>query len=283
MLPAMTLAVTPRPRGLGAEIAGIDPRDLGDADRDRLIAALARHGVLVLRDQHLSPSELVAFSRRFGELEYHVLDQYWLEEEPLVYVISNVVENGRPIGNPREGFGWHSDLNYMERPTAVTFLLGLEVPPEGGETLFADAYAATEALAPAERERLSALGMKHSYAMLHASRPWAEPLSDEQKRRTPDVVHPLIRTHPETGRRGMYLGGPTCALPRGMGESEALALLNRLFERATSPEHVYAHRWRAGDLVFWDNRGVLHTATEYDRERHRRIVWRTSVRGERPV
>jgi len=278
----MTLSIIPRARGLGAEVEGLDPRDASEAKIARLVAALARHGVLVLRDQHLSPNELVTFSRRFGELEYHVLDQYWLPEEPLVYVISNVIENGRPIGNPREGFGWHTDLNYMERPTAVTFLLGLEVPPEGGETLFADAYAATDALSPEERDPLAALSLKHSYAMLHASRPWAPPLTEEQKRRTPDVVHPLLRTHPETGRKGMYLGGPTCALPLGMDETEGLALLHRLFERATAPHHVYAHRWRPGDLAFWDNRGVLHTATEYDRERHRRIVWRTSVRGERP-
>ena len=278
----MTLTITPRAQGLGAEVAGIDPREASDADVARLVAALAVHGVLVLREQHLSPQELVAFSRRFGELEYHVLDQYWLKEEPLVYVISNVVENGRPIGNPREGFGWHTDLNYMARPTAVTFLLGLEVPPEGGETWFADAYAATDSLAPEERKRLAELSMTHSYQMLHASRPWAPPLTEEQKRRTPDVVHPLLRTHPETGRKGMYLGGPTCALPLGMSESDGLNLLHRLFEHATEPRHVYAHRWRPGDLVFWDNRGVLHTATEYDREHHRRIVWRTSVRGERP-
>ena len=278
----MTLTITPRAQGLGAEVGGLDPRDASDADIARLVAALAAHGVLVLRDQKLSPAELVQFSRRFGELEYHVLDQYWLPEEPLVYVISNVVENGRPIGNPREGFGWHTDLNYMERPTAVTFLLGLEVPPEGGETLFADAYGATDALSLEERRHLTALSMKHSYAMLHASRPWAPPLTEEQKRRAPDVVHPLIRTHPETGRKGMYLGGPTCALPLGMGESQGLALLHRLFERATETRRVHAHRWRPGDLVFWDNRGVLHTATEYDRERHRRVVWRTSVRGERP-
>src|SRR5271154_34538 len=121
---------------LGAEASGVDPHSLSEADFDALRRALARHGVLVMRDQQLSPAELVQFSRRFGELEYHVLDQYWLAEQPEVYVISNIVENGKPIGNPREGFGWHTDLSYMPLPTAYTFLYGLEVPAAGADTHF---------------------------------------------------------------------------------------------------------------------------------------------------
>jgi taurine dioxygenase len=278
----MALAIQPFDAPLGAEAAGFDPRTIDDADFDALLRALAVHGVLVLRDQHPTPAELVQFSRRFGELEYHVLDQYWLPEQPEVYVISNIVENGKPIGNPREGFGWHTDLSYMPLPTAYTFLYGVEVPLEGADTAFCTVYPATDALPTSLRARLDTMTVRHSYTMLHASRPWAPPLTEQQKARSPDVFHPMIRTHPITGRKGLYLGGTTCAQPLGMDATEAQALLDDLFARAIRPEHVYAHKWRRHDLVFWDNRFVMHSATEYDRERYRRLIHRTSVRGEKP-
>ncbi len=278
----MSLTVTPFDAPLGAEVGGFDPRTIDAADFEALRQALARHGVAVLRDQHLTPAELVAFSRRFGELEYHVLDQYWLPEQPEVYVISNIVENGRPIGNPREGFGWHTDLSYMAFPTAYTFLHGLEVPAEGADTTFCTIYPATDALPAAERARLETITVRHSYAMLHASRPWAPPLTEQQQARSPDVFHPMIRTHPITGRKGLYLGGTTCSRPLGMSDAEGEALIADLFERATRHEHVYAHKWRPHDLVFWDNRFVMHSATEYDRARYRRLIYRTSVKGEKP-
>jgi taurine dioxygenase len=279
---AMTLTVEPFDAPLGAEVGGFDPRTIEAADFEALRQALARHGVAVLRDQHLTPAELVAFSRRFGELEYHVLDQYWLPEQPEVYVISNIVENGKPVGNPREGFGWHTDLSYMPLPTAYTFLYGLEVPAEGAETHFCTIYPTTDALPAAERARLETITVRHSYTALHASRPWAAPLTEQQKARSPDVFHPLMRTHPLTQRKGVYLGGTTCAFPLDMDEQAGGALIRDLFADATRPEHVYAHKWRCNDLVFWDNRGVMHSATEYDRDRYRRLIHRTSVRGEKP-
>ena len=278
----MALTLRPFDAPLGAEASGVDPRNVSEADFDALLQALARHGVLVLRDQQLSPAELVGFSRRFGELEYHVLDQYWLPEQPEVYVISNIVENGKPIGNPREGFGWHTDLSYMALPTAYTFLYGLEVPEEGAETLFCTIYPTTDALPEAQRAQLETVTVRHSYAALHASRPWAAPLTEQQKARSPDVFHPLMRTHPITGRKGIYLGGTTCAFPLDMDAEESSALMDHLYADATRPEHVYAHKWRRHDLVFWDNRFVMHSATEYDRERYRRLIHRTSVRGEKP-
>jgi taurine dioxygenase len=279
---AMTLSVQPFEAPLGAEAHGVDPKALSDADVEAVTRALAEHGVLVLRDQHLSPAELVAFSKRFGVLEYHVLDQYLLAEQPEVYVISNIEKDGKPIGNPREGFGWHTDLSYMPFPTAYTFLYGIETPPAGAETLFCSIYPTTDALPAALRARLDGVTMRHSYAWLHASRPWAKPLTEAQKARSPDVFHPFMRTHPITGRKGIYLGGTTCALPLDMDEAEGRQLIDDLFEQATRPERVYAHKWRPHDLVFWDNRFVMHSATEYDRDNHRRLIHRTSVRGEKP-
>ena len=278
----MALSVKPFDAPLGAEASGIDPRQLSDADHQALIHALARHGVLVLRDQHLTPAELVAFSKRFGELEYHVLDQYWLAAQPEIYVISNIVENGKPIGNPREGFGWHTDLSYMPFPTAYTFLYGIEVPAEGAETLFCTIYPATDALPPPLRARLDAMTMRHSYQTLHAARTWAKPLTEAQKARSPDVFHPMIRTHPITGRKGIYLGGTEVSIPLDMDPADGRKLIDDLFALSTQPQHVYAHKWHQHDLVFWDNRGVMHSATEYDRDKYRRLIHRTSVRGEKP-
>ncbi|MBI3515334.1 MAG: TauD/TfdA family dioxygenase [Proteobacteria bacterium] len=278
----MTLTVQPFDAPLGAAAAGIDPRAVDAADLDALKRALAIHGVLVLHDQRLTPAELLAFSRRFGEIEYHVLDQYWLPEAPEVYVISNIVENGKPIGNPREGFGWHTDLSYMPLPTAYTFLYGIETPATGADTTFCTIYPATDALPAALRDKLDTMTARHSYAMLHASRPWAAPLTEQQKARSPDVFHPMIRTHPITGRKGLYLGGATCVQPLGLSDDEGRALIEDLYDRATRPEHTYAHQWRPHDLVFWDNRFVMHSATEYDRARYRRLIHRTSVRGEKP-
>jgi taurine dioxygenase len=278
----MALTVHPFDAPLGAEARGIDPRAVDAAALAALRRALAEHGVLVLRDQRLTPAELLAFSRRFGAIEYHVLDQYWLPEAPEIYVISNIVENGKPVGNPREGFGWHTDLSYMPLPTAYTFLYGIETPEAGADTHFCTVYPATDALPADLRARLDTMTVRHSYAMLHASRPWAPPLTEAQQARSPDVFHPMIRTHPITGRKGMYLGGNTCVAPLGMDGAAGQALIDDLFERATRPAHVYAHKWRQHDLVFWDNRGVMHSATEYDRERYRRLIHRTSVRGEKP-
>ncbi|MFN8926248.1 MAG: TauD/TfdA dioxygenase family protein [Rhodospirillales bacterium] len=277
----MAIAIRPLGEHVGAEATGVDVRTIGPAETERLLDALTRHGVLVLRDQTMTPDDLVAFGRRFGPVEYGVREDYQLPENKDVYVISNIVENGRPLGNPNDGFAWHTDLSFLEHPTAYTFLYAIECPPEGAQTEFASAFRTYDALDAQERARLDAMRVLHSYDMLHKTRKWAAPLSEDQKAKFPDVVHPMVRTHPVTGRKSVYLG-PNTSLPIGMGEAEGAALIAELMDRTTDPRHVHAHDWRPGDLVVWDNRGMVHRATEYDKARYRRLMHRVTVRGERP-
>lgn len=270
-------------RVVGAEITGLDVRALDEAAFAVLDEALLRYQLLAIRDQRLTPEEFIAFARRFGPIDLHVLDRYWMPGHPEIYVISNIVEDGRPIGNPREGFGWHTDLNYFANPTAVTVLYAIEVPPERGETLFADTARAFAALPVARQAELRGLRASHSYRLLHESRPWLPPMTEAQIARTPDVEHPVVRRHPRIAREGLYLCDPSNVRLLLPDESEARRLQEELLAHMVREEFVEAHHWRPGDLVLWDNRTLMHTATEYDRERHRRHIWRTSVRGEVPL
>lgn len=272
-------------RVVGAEITDLDVRALDDATFAVLDEALLRHQMLAIRDQQLAPEAFIAFARRFGPIDLHVLDRYWMPGHPEIYVISNIVEHGRQIGNPREGFGWHTDLNYFAEPTAVTLLYALEVPPERGDTLFADTALAFSTLPAPRQAELRRMRARHSYRLLHESRPWLPPMTPAQLARTPDVEHPVVRRHPRTEREGLYLcdhSNVRLLVPDGTDE-EADRQQRELLAHMVREEFVEAHHWRPRDLVLWDNRTLLHTATEYDREHHRRHVWRTSVRGERPI
>ncbi|MBM3648322.1 MAG: TauD/TfdA family dioxygenase [Alphaproteobacteria bacterium] len=270
-------------RVIGAEITRLDVHALDDDAFASLDQALLRHQMLAIREQRLTPDQFIAFARRFGPIDLHVLDRYWMPGHPEIYVISNIVEGGRPLGNPREGFGWHTDLNYFANPTAVTLLYAIEVPPEGGETLFADTARSFAALPASRQAELRGLRACHSYRMLHESRPWLPPMTPEQIARTPDIHHPVVRRHPRCAREGLYLCDWSNTRLELADETEARRLQEELLAHMVRGEFVEAHRWRAGDLVLWDNRTLIHTATEYDRERHRRLVWRTSVRGEVPI
>jgi taurine dioxygenase len=264
----------------GVEATDIDARA---ADIGAIRRLAVENSLVVLRDQKLTPHEFAAFSAKFGPLEYHVLDRFLMDDPREVYVISNIVENGKPLGNDREGFGWHTDLSYFAEPTAFTLLLGIETPAEGADTLFASTYAALDALPAAKRAAIEGLKAIHSYRTLHAFRGGKPPLTQEQLARTPDVAHPLIRTHPETGRKSLYLGGQCIAGVEGLPPDEGKKLVADLFDFVVSGPFTQAHKWRPGDLVLWDNRGLLHSASEYDRARHRRLIWRTSAKGERPI
>lgn len=279
-----SLTVHPLAEHLGAEVTDVDLRTFIDGGSPApLIDALTTHSVLAFRNQTLTPDELLSVSRLMGELEPHVLDQYCMPSHRDIYVLSNVVENGRNIGNPRDGFGWHTDLSYFAEPTAYTLLYGLETPREGGDTLFCSTYAAFETLPHTDRVRLQTLRGLHSYRHLHSKKRDVAPLTPEQLARTPDVTHPMIRIHPISGRKSLYLGGNCLAGLHGVDDAEAWTYLDDLFAHATRPEFQYRHRWQPGDVLIWDNRGTMHTATDYDHACHRRVIWRTSVRGEAPL
>lgn len=260
----------------GAEVSGLDARKLSNADIVALTAALAEYGVLVFRGQVLEPPELIEFGRKFGELECATREQFWHPEHREIYVISNVMRDSKPIGNPNDGFGWHTDLIYMERPTAYTILYGMETPAEGAATLFCGTFDAYSTLPDARKADFADCRISASHRRLYAGR-----LTTEQSDRHPDVTHPLVRTHPISGKKFLYFGRPEVASIDGKSEAESRELLETLIALSTRPDSIYAHQWKPRDLVIWDNRGLLHAATPYDKARFRRTIYRVSTLGER--
>jgi taurine dioxygenase len=282
-MPTTALALSPLAEGFGAEIRGIDARRLDDPTFGAVEAAFARYGVILVRGQGLDPAAFRGFVARFGPLEAHTLLQYTLPEDPYVYVLSNVEKDGRPIGAHNEGIGWHTDLSYKERPVMATALYGVICPPEGADTLIADMAAAFERLPEARRRQLDGLRIQHSYQRWMATRADRAPLTEAQKALTPDVDHPLVRTHPVTGRKSLFLGTGTVMGIEGMPEAEGKALVAELVAHATGGDFTYTHKWREGDLLMWDNRWTLHTGTLFDDTRYKRLVWRMMVKGGVPA
>jgi len=268
----------------GGDIKGIDVREIGaSVPLDNIKEALFRHQLLCFRDQRLEPSDLSKFTSLFGDPLPHVLQQFSLTGYPEIYVLSNIIENGRPIGNTREGFGWHTDLAYMARPAAYTILYGIEVPKGGGDTHFASFYRMWDTLEESKKAKLRNLRGRYSYIHLYNQRTNVEPLTAEQKKKTPDVSHSFARIHPETGREGLYIGGDDFIGVEGSDKPQKdFTDIWQLFDKMTN-QFFYFHRWKVRDLLIWDNRGLVHTATNYDTSRERRLIWRTSVLGEVPI
>lgn len=280
------LSIAPIQGRFVAEVAGIDLSEpVSDACFGKIHDAFLGHSILVFRDQALSNEQHIAFSRRFGEIEIHTAKHWLLPDFPEILVLSNRGEKGtKPIVNG--GAYWHSDITYKSRPPLGSLLYALEVPPEGGDTLFADMYAAYETLDDETKTRIEHLKAVHRYGdryrMMASEDKERPPLTAEQLAQVPDVVHPVVRTHPQTGRRALFVNeGFTIGLV-DMPEDEGKALLEKLFKHSEQPAHVYRHRWKAGDLVMWDNRCTMHRATEYDL-RYARAMHRTTIQGDQPI
>jgi len=271
---------------IGIEVLGIDlAAPLDDREFAAIRGAWVDHTILLIRDQaHLRPEDLIAFARRFGELDEHDQPQYCLPGYPQIALVSNVKEGGRYVGAPKAGRQWHSDAQYLRRPPSASLLWAKEVPPSEGNTCFANMVAAYEALDPSQRERLRDLRINFSrtraYSLYHPERP---PLTAEEKARLPDVQHPVVRTHPETGRKAIYVGGEQHGgTVIGMPGAEGETLMRELRDFATQPRFAYEHRWSVGDLIVWDNRSAMHCALPFDEERHRRMMFRVQVAGDEP-
>ncbi|MEM1434333.1 MAG: TauD/TfdA family dioxygenase [Pseudomonadota bacterium] len=268
--------------GFVAEIAGVSVVELSRQDFEQLYAAWLRYGVLRLRNQIIDEGQLQAFSARFGPLEEVPLGRMSEAERAKLknrYVtqLSNIRINGRPIG----GLGnaeanWHSDMTYVEVPPPASVLLGVEIPPSGGDTYFADQQAAYAALPEALRERIADLTIKHDAA--HTSigklRPGFAPFDDP--RGAPGAIHPMVKTHEETGSKVLYLGRREWAYVPGLSLEESNQLLDTLWSYAALPENVWQQRWQPYDLIIWDNRRVLHRRDEFD-ARSRRLMKRCQV------
>jgi taurine dioxygenase len=281
-----SFAIRPVDGALGAEVLGLDlSRPLSADDFAVLHRAHLDHHLLIFRDMHITPAQQVAFSRRFGPLQIHVLRQFQLPSDPEVLIISNIKENNQPIGLGDAGHFWHSDLSYKEIPSLGSMLHAQELPKDGGDTLFANQHTAWEGLPRQLQEKVAHLTAEHSYlakyAELQRRNPWRPNLTQAQIDEVKPVVQPVVRVHPETGRRALFVSEHFTTKIVGLPEAESDALLATLFDLSTRPEHVYRHQWQPHDMVFWDNRSLMHLAAGCP-EDQRRKLYRTTIEGDRP-
>jgi len=283
---AQHFEVRPFDAPVGAEIIGLDiSKPISTEDFVRIHKAHLDHHVLVFRDQQITPQEHIDFSRRFGPLEIHVLHQFQLKNHPEILIVSNIKENGEPIGLGDAGVYWHSDISYKPNPSLGSLLHAQELPSEGGDTLFADQHLAWESLSPELQQRVLPLKAEHSYLAkyeeLRAKNPWRPKLSQAQIDQVAPAVQPVVRTHPETGRKALFVSEHFTTRIVGLPEDEGRALLEELFAHSVQAGFVYRHQWQPHDLVFWDNRSLLHLAAGTP-EHLRRKLYRTTVEGDLP-
>jgi taurine dioxygenase len=277
--------VRPLTPKLGAEISGVRLADDVSPEMFRAIyQAFLRYQVLLFPPQDLPPAQQVAFGRQFGEVQIHVMSQYHADGFPELYRLSNLDQHGKPNGrHPDRGtLAWHTDGSWQRVTGQATIIYGEIVPDDGGETHFCDMYGPYDRLDDAWRKRLAGLRAVHNLDFSRTRRHGEDPMTEEQKRAQPPVDHPIIRTHPETGRRCIYLGDHAEYI-LGMPYAEGRALIEELNAMAVHPDLTYEHRWRPNQLLLWDNRCVMHRATAYDPAMQRRVVRRCTVLGQVPV
>ena len=273
---------------LGAEVVGVDVANLDDATFAAIHAAFLDHLVLVFRDQHLTPESQIAFSRRFGELEIHLAVDHLLPGHPEIIMISNKQVNGKYIGAVSAGDYWHSDLSCQARPNLASLLYALELPSSGGQTEFCNQYAALDTLPAATRRKIEGRRAIHTFNRMRNPRvhvPEVHKYDAERRyheRAPDDGVHPIIRTHPETGREALYVSRRFTIGIEGMDDEEAQPLLDELFEHQLNPDFIYKHRYRLNDLIMWDNRCTTHHAAGGIPPGEVRHMLRTTIAGDVP-
>jgi len=266
----------------GLEASGVDlSQPLSDTAFADLERTFFRAQVLVLRNQSLTPARYVAFARRFGPPEPHVIDQFHHPADPNILILSNRRKDGQPIGLADAGTYFHTDYSYLQVPARATMLYSIEVPSSGGNTLFANQYAAYDDLAESMKQRIEGLVAIHHYGNRKVpdemSRTAASPLTAEQKAKMPLITHPIVRPHPVTGRRALYAVSGSSYGIVDMPDDEAVALLDELAAHATQRQYVHSLSYRVGDLVIWDNASLLHSATLTDPD-DPRTLWRITVK-----
>ena len=278
-------SVRPLSPHLGAGISGVDlTRDISEELFGALYRAFLRYQVLLFPPQDLSPARQVAFGRRFGELQIHVMNQYHADGHPELYRLSNLDEHGRPSGrHPDKGtLAWHTDGSWQRVTGQATIIYGEVMPAGGGETHFCDMYGAYERLDAIWKARIAKLRAVHNLDFSRNRRHGEDPLTESQRRAKPPVDHPVVRTHPDTGRKCLYLGDHAEYIV-AMPYDEGRALIEELNALAVHPDLTYEHSWTPRELLVWDNRCVLHRATAYDAATQARVIRRCTVLGEIPV
>jgi taurine dioxygenase len=279
--------IVPTGPALGAEIRGVDLTSLDDRQFAALKRAWHRHQVILIRGQRLRDQDLIAFSRRFGDLDWAPVQETgrrFVEGLPEIYIVSNVKVNGEPIGSLGAGEAvWHTDMSYLDVPPMASMLYALEVPPAGGNTSFCSMYAIYEALPADIKKRIANLTIKHDGTYNSGGYLRQGVTATDDPRASPGAVHPLVCTHPDTGRKMLYLGRRRNAYLLGLELAESEALLDELWGFVQQGEFAWEHVWRVGDLVMWDNRCTMHRRDPFD-DSARRIMHRTQIKGnERPA
>lgn len=280
-------AIIPSDAPLGAEVVGVDlAQELDEHTFCSIDAAYSEHIVIVFRHQQLTPDHLVRFARRFGDLELSPRTQFTLPAYPEILCLSNILDaQGKPIGNVDAGRTWHSDMSYTATPPRGSLLYALEIPHNDhgealGDTLFVSTAAAYDALPAEMQTRL------HGLQAIH--RPGAKQYAPGSQlaaaiQDLPDVIHPVIRTHPVTRRQAIYLREGECVGIVDMPTAEALPLIKELSDFVTRPEFIYRHQWRVGDVLMWDNCCAQHLAIKDYELPQRRLMHRVTVNGSVPV
>lgn len=267
---------------MGFEIDDVDLQSLTSPEsRQEFIALVRKNLVVIVRNQKLTMAEFAAIGNWLGEPELGYPADYRLTEYPEIFTISNLREGETQIGSTTNGMGWHTDGIYTPAPITFTMLYTVESPRVGGHTLFADMYAAYESLSESTKQRLEDVYCLHSYEHQYTRRPNAPPMTEEMKRRFPDVRRALVKAHSATGRRGLYLTAGTVVAVEGPNGPVDKGIVDELIEHATSERFVYRHKGEPGDFIIWDNEGTMHTATPYDFQSERRLVYRIMTTGNR--
>jgi taurine dioxygenase len=276
------MTVIPSGAALGAEIQNVELASVSDRLFTEIHRVWLDHLVLLFRRQQLAVEHLIAFSRRFGELDWAPVQETgrrFVEGHPELYVVSNVIENGVPIGSLGAGEAvWHTDMSYLENPPQASLLYALEIPPAGGDTHFCNMYRAYECLPQALKQRVAGLGLKHDATYNSGGYVRQGLAATDDPVSSAGVYHPLVRTHPETGRHALYLGRRRNAYISGLPLAASEALLDELWSYATLAENAWQHQWQPGDLVLWDNRCSMHRRDSFDPS-SRRILYRTQIKS----
>ena len=284
----MNPAITKSGAACGAEIACDLAQDIDEATFREIEHAFHDNIVVFFRRQNLSNERHIEFSRRFGEPEIHIVKKYLLPDSPEILLISNIRDDrGEHIGLADAGFTWHSDTSYRRRPSRWSLLYAKEVPQRGGrplgDTVFANTVAAYEALPESMKKLLARLKAVHRYSARRRVAASPRPkLTRQQVEETPDIAHPIVRTHPYTGRKSLYVTAGECIGIEGMPDDEALDLIAELDSHCVRPEFLYRHKWQVGDLLMWDNTSSMHLAICDYALPERRLMHRTTVIGTVP-
>jgi taurine dioxygenase len=283
------MTITRRHPLIGAEIRGIDLRRVDDETFRQTRDAWLEHLLLVFPGQDVTDQEQIAFARRFGDLEIHPSREHRSSLHPEIYRVSNVDERGNIMPQQSQGWRymnltwlWHTDSSFREVPSMGSILHGIEVPPEGGDTLFANMYAVYAALSDEIKQRISGLRVLHSHDQVLSHDQNLKNASEDYARLRP-VQHPLVRRHPVTGRLSLFLSPHTMERVDGLSEHESRTLLDELTAFATQDRFVYRHRWQKHDIIFWDNRCTMHAVMPYDAANLPRVMHRTTIAGDGPV